>query len=130
MPTGLDLGYAEAAVTLLARLFGASPFQQIVRRAADTCSRGKRAEAMFAALLLIMEGPAHGEEREDDEEENLQEIGSARQWDVERSREADAEQKHEQKRKRCLQSGEQQVVDPTQRVRDGVELNVAEAGDC
>ena len=73
MPTGLDLGYAEAAVTLLASLFGASPFKQIVRRAADTCGRGKRAEAVFAALLLIVEGPAHSKEREEHEEEDLQE---------------------------------------------------------
>ena len=48
---------------------------------------------MFAALLLIVEGPAHSQKREENEEKNLQKIGCVGQWNVERAREADAEQK-------------------------------------
>ena len=55
MPTCLDLRDAETAMALLTRLLGARPLKQVVRGTANARGGSKRAEAVLAALLLIME---------------------------------------------------------------------------
>src|SRR5580704_2097446 len=129
MPTCLDLGNAETAVTLSAGLLGAGPLKEVMRRTTDPSGCSERAQALLAALLLVVKGPAHGQQREKNEDEKLQKIGCAWQWDVKRPREADAKQKHEQKCERCLKRCESQMIDPAKSVPNRVDFNVAEAGD-
>ena len=94
-PTRLHLGDAEQAMPVFATALGAIPFQKIARRPTDASRCGKRAQTPFAALLLITDCPAQPEKREQDEGEELQQIG--REWNVgmERQAQINAQQKSE-----------------------------------
>ena len=67
---------------------------------------------MFAALLLIADGPAQAQQREEHEGEELQQIRG--KWDprVQRYAEIDAQQKSQQQNLECLQDEEEMALDP------------------
>ena len=92
VPAGFNLGNAEHAVAVPADLLGAVPLEQIARRAADASGRVKAAEAVLAALILIEEGPAQTEEREENEGEDLNDVGGEGRRGVEGTRDVGAEE--------------------------------------
>ena len=124
VPARLDLRNAESAVAVPASLLHPGPLQKIVRGAADARRCRERAEAVLATLLLIVEGPAHGKECEDDEEQNLQEICGAWQRKVEWAWwDADAEQERCGSRASDVFSAEKRSVVGIQRKVWRIELS-------
>lgn len=102
-------------MALLAAEFGAVPFKKIVRRTAHACRCGEGVQALLAALLLVAEGPAQTDQRNEDERENLEEVGGVRQRGVYRPTEVVAQQKRESEDFRDLHGKEELPLDPEAR---------------
>jgi hypothetical protein len=119
-PAGFHLGDAQRAMTLLADQLRAAPFEEIVRGAADRSRRSERAEALLAALAVVVQSPAQTNERQDRERENLQKVCDVWRSRMHRLTEISARQEHEQQGKRCLRPQEKLPFEP-------VELSVCRA---
>ena len=111
-PARLHLGDAKQAMPVFAAPLSAIPLQKIARRPADASRRGKRAQALLAALLLITDRPAQTEKREQDKGEELQQIG--RKWNVgmERQAQINAQQESEKQNLQRFQRKEGLSFDP------------------
>ena len=85
---------------------------------------------LTSTLLLIQRNTSESEsKRQENKKENLHNVGGVWHWDINRACHAGAQQKGKQKRERSFERSKEQVVDPAERMRDGVELDAAEAGD-
>lgn len=128
-PAGFEFGDGEAAVAAFAAEFGAVPFEEVAGGAADACRSGERAEAVFAALLLVGKRPAEGEQGEKNEREDLEEVGRERVWGGDRLRDGGAEEKREQKEEGELGGKEALAAEPEGRDDGGGGFRRAAMGD-
>lgn len=78
---------------------GAVPLEEVAGWSADAGGGGERAEAVFAAGFLVCEGPAEGDEGEEDEREDLDEVCGEGVGRGERGGEVGAEEEGEEKEK-------------------------------
>ena len=83
-------------MAVAADLFGAVPLEEGVGWPPDSCGGGECAEALLAALGLVMEGPAQADEGKNDKEEHLDDLRSVRHICVEGQGSIHAEQEGQQ----------------------------------
>ncbi len=129
-PAGLHLRDAEQAVALFADQLGTVPLEEVVRR--TTYARGccKRVEALLAALLLIAEGPAQADKREEDEEKDLKQVCGERQGRVDGLADICAQQKCEKQNERCFFGEEELALDPAEFPAGRALLDMSARGGC
>ncbi len=105
-PACFHFGKVEATVAVPADLLGTVPFEEVVGRAADAGRGLEREQTVFAAIFLVVKGPAQAGDGEDGGEEGLADVERERELGVEGLAEVDADDEGEQEHERGLQQEE------------------------
>ena len=94
-PAGFHFRDAEQPVAPRTVQLRTIPLQQVMRGTADASGRCERVQAVFAALLLIVNCPAQADQREENEEINPEEVGRGGERVVQRLTGIEAQDKGE-----------------------------------
>jgi hypothetical protein len=109
---------------MFAGQLGTVPLQQIVRGATYAGGGSKRVKTMLAALLLVKEGPAKADQREDDKEDDLKQLRGIRQRRMDRLADIRAQQKSEKQNERHLRTEKKLSLHPMKFFAASASLNM------
>lgn len=113
---------------MLAGELCAVPLQEVVGGAAYAGRGGEDVQATLAAVLLIVDGPADADEGEEDEGEDLEEVGGVGEQRVDGEAEVGAEEEDGDEGGEDLGGEEELATEPDEGLGCGVRAGVAGGG--